>query len=565
MTDMRHLYILTVIAALLVSTMLCTNVQAQGLLVIKKDGTEMRFEDKGLKDIIPQGWRNTAEERGFSINYNGEEIFVSEAELARMTPYGYSTIDIKETPAEAIDLGLPSHTLWASYNIGATKPEDIGSYLAWGELLEKNLYSWETYKYCAGTRTSINKYVTNGWFGPVDNITTLDDGDDVVKQRWGGAWRMPSQAEQNELLTKCTKELIDYDDHHCLKLTGPNGNSIILPYGGLVTYNMDWISKAQSYYWTRNVHTDPNDSKSDQAWAMILWASGGSPRTQAWCAIDRCYGVNVRAVRDSLLLSLKTSNMNVGDELTVPIITGSGHYAVSSSADEIATAHVDGSNVVVKAVSSGMATITLTDTEYNETEYLIITVIGSTHGNAPKDAEPVDLGLPSGTLWCNMNVGANAPEEYGTKFKWGETEESTGEDDWKYYKLCEGSRSTCKDLGEDISGTEYDAAMTVWGGYWRMPTKEQFEELASNCSLSYATVNNMKCVKYTASNGNFILIPYATDSTAEFWKAGHLWSSTLSKKWDSKASFASFGYMNALNMSDADRCESYPVRAVVNK
>ncbi len=62
---------------------------------------------------------------------------------------------------EWVDLGLPSGTLWATCNVGASSPEEYGDYFAWGETEPKTTYFWSTYKYCQGTETTMTKYCTN--------------------------------------------------------------------------------------------------------------------------------------------------------------------------------------------------------------------------------------------------------------------------------------------------------------------------------------------------------------------------------------------------------------------
>ncbi len=111
---------------------------------------------------------------------------------------------VQNSPKEAVNLGLPSGTLWATCNVGATKPEDYGDYFAWGEIAPKETYNWSTYKYCNGSYGSLTKYCTDSSYGTVDNKTTLEASDDAATVNWGGAWRMPTLAEQNELLNECT-------------------------------------------------------------------------------------------------------------------------------------------------------------------------------------------------------------------------------------------------------------------------------------------------------------------------------------------------------------------------
>ena len=131
---------------------------------------------------------------------------------------------------EAVDLGLS--VKWASFNVGATKPEEYGGYYAWGETEEKEDYYWETYKWCNGSYDTMTKYCTSSSYGTVDNKTVLDPEDDVAHVKWGGDWRMPTTEEQQELIYNCSWEWTALNGVNGYKVTGPNGNSIFLPAAG---------------------------------------------------------------------------------------------------------------------------------------------------------------------------------------------------------------------------------------------------------------------------------------------------------------------------------------------
>ena len=108
---------------------------------------------------------------------------------------------------EWVDLGLPSGTLWATCNVGASNPEELGSYFAWGETATKDFYEWSTYKWCNGSETTMTKYCTNSDYGNdgfVDNKTELDFEDDAAYVNWGPSWRIPSYEQFEELCTSCT-------------------------------------------------------------------------------------------------------------------------------------------------------------------------------------------------------------------------------------------------------------------------------------------------------------------------------------------------------------------------
>ena len=127
-------------------------------------------------------------------------------------------------------------------------------------------------------------------------------------------------------------------------------------------------------------------------------------------------------------------------------------------------------------------------------------------GNHP---HMIDLGLPSGTKWACCNVGANKPEGYGGYYAWGETGTKSAYN-WSTYIHCRGSYDTCKDLGSDIAGTEYDVAHVKWGGSWVIPSKVQQDELRNNCTYEWTTVNGVKGGRFTSKkNGKSIFLPAA--------------------------------------------------------
>ena len=133
---------------------------------------------------------------------------------------------------EYVDLGLPSGLKWATCNVGATAPEEYGDYFAWGETETKATYDLSNYKWCNGTYESMTKYCTNSEYGIVDNKTTLELSDDAARVNWGGSWRMPTKAEQDELRNtdNCTWEWTTQNGVNGYKVTSKkNGNSIFLP------------------------------------------------------------------------------------------------------------------------------------------------------------------------------------------------------------------------------------------------------------------------------------------------------------------------------------------------
>ena len=101
------------------------------------------------------------------------------------------------TVGTAVDLGLPSGTLWADHNIGATNPEDYGDYYSWGETATKETYDWSTYFDTNDGGQTFGKYNND------DGKTELETSDDVASQTWGGKWQMPTRAMIEELKSQC--------------------------------------------------------------------------------------------------------------------------------------------------------------------------------------------------------------------------------------------------------------------------------------------------------------------------------------------------------------------------
>lgn len=159
----------------------------------------------------------------------------------------YITVPCPETPVtpedstsntengyEYVDLGLS--VKWATCNVGATTPEEYGDYFAWGETQPKDYYSWSTYKWCNGSSTTLTKYNNNSSYGHVDNKTTLELCDDAARANWGGNWRMPTKAEQDELRETCTWTWTNQNGISGYKVTsnksGYTSKSIFLPAAG---------------------------------------------------------------------------------------------------------------------------------------------------------------------------------------------------------------------------------------------------------------------------------------------------------------------------------------------
>ncbi len=195
------------------------------------------------------------------------------------------------TPGEAIDLGLPSGTKWASCNVGASSPEEYGGYYAWGETEEKEVYDLSTYKWCNGSYYSMTKYCTSTSYGTVDGKTTLDPEDDVAHVKWGGNWHMPTSAEKHELYDNCSSEWTTLNGVYGRKFTGPNGNSIFLPAAGSRRRDKLYYLGSEGYYWSSSLYVSESQSAND----LDFDSDSRDIVDKSFCS-DRSNGLTVRPV-----------------------------------------------------------------------------------------------------------------------------------------------------------------------------------------------------------------------------------------------------------------------------
>ena len=193
----------------------------------------------------------------------------------------------KVSKHEAIDLGLPSGTKWATCNVGANKPEEYGGYYAWGETEEKSNYDWSTYKWCNGSENTMTKYCAESDYGTVDNKTVLDPEDDVAHVKWGGNWRMPTEAELEELCNECVWIWTAQNGVNGYRVTGPNGNSIFLPASGCRYGKDSFGSGYNGFYWFGSLLS------YDSNYAYHLYFSEDNFE---YNNNYRCYGLSVRPV-----------------------------------------------------------------------------------------------------------------------------------------------------------------------------------------------------------------------------------------------------------------------------
>lgn len=209
-------------------------------------------------------------------------------------------------------------------------------------------------------------------------------------------------------------------------------------------------------------------------------------------------------------------------------------------------------------------------------EPVTITVSGSCEYNLEYEEiayKAIDLGLPSGTKWANMNVGAESPEGYGGYYAWGETKPNKAiaytQSNYKWYDSSTSGMSKYNDTdGKMTLDLEDDAANVVMGGDWHMPTSTQCAELLNNTTSSWTTDYNGTGVAgmiFTSNNGNSIFFP-AAGVVGDGGSGGRgmwvrLWSSSRdSDSWNARSMSGGSG---GCNLGYNNRCGGRPVRGVL--
>ena len=386
-------------------------------------------------------------------------------DFATMT-YSLEFIDLYNMAAtgtangyEYVDLGLTSGLKWARINLGASSPEEYGDYYAWGEIETKSSY------------TSSNSTTYNVEMEDYTGNPTYD----AAAANWEDRWRTPTEDDFIELYDECEWTWMTYNDIDGYLVTGPNGNSIFLPAGGLISGYTDKNIGEYGRYWS----STPYSGDDKRRYHLCFYE--GSINAQIY--YSGFVGMTIRAVYDE--------------------------------------------NYLWEAPTTG----TLNGYEW------------------------VDLGLPSGLKWATVNVGADEPTDYGNYYAWGEIEPKDG-----YYT---SNSVTYGKSSSDFSGdATYDAATANWGSDWRMPTKDECQELIDKCTWTSTTQANSDGEKIRGyliegTNGNTIFLPFTGYYSGTGFASGcNYWSSTPKS--------LIYAYNLKTYLSAENKCQGRAVRPVTD-
>lgn len=461
---------------------------------------------------------------------------------------------------------------WATMNIGANSVTDYGQYFQWGDTAGyysnqvgssstsyKKPFTSNDYKFDNGSNgqtTGLTKYNAN------DSKTILDVCDDAATNNWGGRWRTPTKDEWQTLGEAVnTAWTASYQGSGVAGLvcTDKTDSSKVLFFPAAGYFSNGSVGEVGSFghFWSSSLYRNMRDAY------LLAFSSSSS----SWGASDyRHIGYPVRAVAEgsfSRTLSWKVAptTIDIGNTLSieaVPTIHENDGVLQYTSSDP-SIVKILGSSIV--GVSNGSCTITATITEGTFTNSastsFSVTCSGSHAGH-----EYVSLGLPSGTLWATMNVGASTETASGKYYVYG-----AGQYDYNQ------NRSPYSGMENPLPSPK-DTATQVWGGSWRTPSSDQCNELIDHTTITWETNfkgSGVTGAKLTAANGQYLFFPacgaYFNGSIEDVNVRAYSWTSTP----DVSASYGNRD-ANFLLLRDCDgrtgsyyRQYGYPVRPVYKK
>lgn len=312
-----------------------------------------RISGQSMQDLVnsletpPRGGYMVVMDRDSEVEQN--EMTVEQAAVARGKSWSVEVIqngdfaqfEGNEDTHQYVDLGLPSGTLWATCNVGATRSTEAGLFFAWGDTnghgadpSDGYLFSWENYLWAEVTddEAYFTKYCSDssrGLDGFTDGLTELVPEDDAAYVNWGSQWRMPTKEQQDELKEECTWTWTTVADVNGYEVTGPNGNSIFLPETG---WRIDDMLLEGGAYWSRTT-----DAEMDGGAYYIGFDSWGE-----YTYGGRLDGQCVRPVVNADQPAVKKGDVNGDGEVGVADVSKLVDLLINHSTNERSDVNGDG-------------------------------------------------------------------------------------------------------------------------------------------------------------------------------------------------------------------------------
>ena len=450
-------------------------------------------------------------------------------------------VNAREPIEQYVDLGLS--VKWATCNLGASYPEQYGDYYAWGETEpyyygsaqypkwkegKEDGYSWRSNKYAVTDDedntllTKYNRHSSLGLDGFVDYKIVLEYDDDAASVKLGSSWRTPTGQEFQELIDNCIwieTEMCGVEGYLITSaVPGYEDKSIFMPYTGDYWYT-ELEEYSGGFYWTSSLYSGNSQGAEYFSLESIETSAyyrfvGGTIRPVIGSTVEDIKGISISKTELPLALNA-TYQIEVSMLDSVgKVLSFNQELDIVWTTDNADVAVVE--NGLIKAVGPGTCTIFVSYGEYSAECFVTV--------EDPYDVEPesVDLGLS--VKWATFNIGSFRPDMVGDFFAWGEVapyyEPGYAESlnpVWKdgksdgyslsSYQWAEPADSTSgyvitkyeKKDGKTVLDAADDAAVQTWGGEWRMPDKQEFEELMAMCSWEFVVENGVKGYRVTSN------------------------------------------------------------------
>ncbi len=516
-----------------------------------------------------------------------------------------------------VDLGLS--VMWATCNVGASKPEEYGDYFAWGETSAKKEYL------ASNSKTDGKAY---------GNILA-DSRLDAAQANWGGTWRVPSSAELRELHEKCDWTWTKVNGINGYKVTSKvNGNSIFLPAAGYRYSNSlnkdgakclycsstpkedhtsiacilsmgDGSEGIAFTYRERGLPIRPVNGDSSDVTPMkgtengYGWVDLGLPSGLKWATCNAGantpeeYGKYVPYAEAPTAAQVggkwRLPSANEFDELrkncqwTWKSVNGVNGYEVKSKVNSNsiflpAGGYRDGTSLYHDGVDGycwsstkgeglrfydGYSRCVDRNDTYLQNVRPVFNDTATEHETKRQGWFQVTDGVTNGYSYVDLGLSVmwatcnvGATAPEGFGYYF-----AWGETKTKSNYTADNSATINKDFSGIGGDSRYDAARANWGGSWRLPTYDELEELKEKCDWTWTTVNGVKgyIVKNKVS-GNCIFFPSKR-------YAGIYWSSTPETRLNSCA-WALYFDSNKIDIDDIIRCNGCcvrPVRSLTSK
>ena len=490
--------------------------------------------------------------------------------------------DPKMLGLEFVDLGLPSGLRWANINVGSQTPSDNGDYYAWGE-----------------TKPHANKNYTLSNYDPMsdgkgayDNIGTDINGTlyDAAQVNWQGPWRMPTKADVQELYDNCTATLKTLNGAYVWEFKSNINNRVIyLPGAGYYRYDyngghLNENNGKRAILWTSTAH------ESESKYAYYYSSGYDNSEIKSLGGWYRNSGMPVRPVArynytldDHSMIQMTTDGVDweVGQGTATlhgyllglrynSLATESGiaysteHISDNADDNTPGVEFLSTNNGEIANVASGNFTVIQPVVKPNTVYYYRAYVVVNGKYYYANEREfgrrMVKLFNDSDILWSNINMGASSVDDRGDFYAWGETETKN-----EFTK----ANYTYTGKMEDISGSNNDVAHVKWGGIWRMPTRDDLQELLTRCTWTEVTKYGQPMYKVVGQTGDsiFIIKSGSISGTTASGKNTHanIWTSNLdvTAGVDSEEAYGSNFYQNARSIDAVQRYIGYAVRPVV--